>query len=491
VTAATLRSAHGRARCGYCDVEFDLFDRLSDEPPDAATATAPTDPGGPDVDPPILVDEEQRGGEPASATDPGREVELGSYHFSAEDIEKVFIDARDWQKQYGGGNVAPTPADPEPVTGVSSGAPSGVLAGPPVAEEPVAVEDITLEGLKVEIASITGESLDFVVEFEGAEDEIDAAGDIGGLHMTSRLPTQQHVPDSSPDDEAGYAAKQDETAVYRALLEGRELPAAGPDEPAAPRASAGSSAATPAVTARPASSSIRPDAPSAAAGASAVAAAASAAASQSAIHADVRPTPAERWSAARRARAADEGLPDLDLPRSTLSFQQQHRWLALGSLLLTLVLAVQVIHYYRQSIARHSGVGEVLRRVYALIGQPLSPNWDLDAFEVHQWGSAADIAPGKALTVRARLTNRADHEQPYPLLRLEFEDRFGGAVAQRDFTPAEYLKTAPRAARQLAPGETTDAELSVIAPGGDAVGYTLDICLRESAALIRCAHGGR
>jgi hypothetical protein len=53
------------------------------------------------------------------------------------------------------------------------------------------------------------------------------------------------------------------------------------------------------------------------------------------------------------------------------------------------------------------------------------------------------------------------------------------------------LKTAPRAARQLAPGETTDAELSVIAPGGDAVGYTLDICLRESAVLIRCAHGGR
>jgi hypothetical protein len=32
--------------------------------------------------------------------------------------------------------------------------------------------------------------------------------------------------------------------------------------------------------------------------------------------------------------------------------------------------------------------------------------------------------------------------------------------------------------------------LSVVAPGGDAVGYTLDICLREEPSRIRCAHGG-
>jgi hypothetical protein len=156
---------------------------------------------------------------------------------------------------------------------------------------------------------------------------------------------------------------------------------------------------------------------------------------------------------------------------------------------LAVALAVQVIHHYRQAIVRHPQAGEALRRVYAALGRPLSPNWDLDAFEVRQWGPTVDVAPGEPLTVRASVTNRATHAQPYPLLRLAFEDRFGTAVAQRDFLPAEYLKSAPQAARLIAAGETTEAELSVVAPVGDAVGYTLDICLREDGSRIRCAHG--
>ena len=184
----------------------------------------------------------------------------------------------------------------------------------------------------------------------------------------------------------------------------------------------------------------------------------------------------------------DDDLPDLDLTRAALPPRRGRRWLALGSLLLALALAVQVTHYYRQVIVRHPQAGDALRRIYAMLGQPLSPNWDLDAFEVRQWGPTVDIAPGQPLTVRASLTNRADHAQPYPLLRLEFEDRFGAGIAQRDFMPAEYLKSAPQAVRQIAAGETTEAELSVVAPGGDAVGYTLDICLREEASRIRCAH---
>jgi len=151
---------------------------------------------------------------------------------------------------------------------------------------------------------------------------------------------------------------------------------------------------------------------------------------------------------------------------------------------------MQVTHHYRQMIVRHPQAGDALRRIYALIGQPLSPNWDLDAFEVRQWGPTADVAPGEPLTVRASLTNRAAHAQPYPLLRLEFEDRFGAAVARRDFMPVEYLKNDQQAARHFAASETTEAELSVVAPGGDAVGYTLDICLREEPSRIRCAHGG-
>jgi hypothetical protein len=151
----------------------------------------------------------------------------------------------------------------------------------------------------------------------------------------------------------------------------------------------------------------------------------------------------------------EDDLPDLDLPRAALPPRRGRRWLALASVLLALALAMQVTHYYRQMIIRHPQAGDSLRRIYALIGQPLSPNWDLDAFEVRQWGPTADVAPGEPLTVRASLTNRAAHAQPYPLLRLEFEDRFGAAVARRDFLPAEYLKNDQQAARHFAASETT------------------------------------
>jgi predicted Zn finger-like uncharacterized protein len=439
VTAATLRAAHGGGRCGHCGHSFDVLAHLSDELPTAPGSAPPVatsrERGG---ESPILT--APHGGAEADAAgvaEPGsdnfQDTGLGDYHFSAEDIEKVFIDARDWQKQFGDSPTREPPSPDEP---------PAVEHSEFVVEEPQGVEDITLEGVRVEIESHTGESLRLEAEFDyGDEENID---EIDDPDSTSRLPTLENVPDSaypadeneSPlEDEAPL--KEDETAFYRALIEGRDLPGA-----AAP------------------------------------------------MRAEIRATPAERWTEARRSPVVEDDLPDLDLPRAALPPRRGRRWLALGSVLLALALAMQVTHYYRQMIVRHPQAGDALRQIYALIGQPLSPNWDLDAFEVRQWGPTADVAPGEPLTVRASLTNRAAHAQPYPLLRLEFEDRFGAAVARRDFMPAEYLKNDQQAARHFAASETIEAELSVVAPGGDAVGYTIDICLREEPSRIRCAHGG-
>jgi predicted Zn finger-like uncharacterized protein len=423
VTAERLRAAHGRARCGRCGQAFDLMDRLSDELPAsdvAAPATRET------ATPPLLTElAGTETGMPDAAI--GVELTVGEtdgredYHFSAEDVEKVFIDARDWQRQYG------TPA------GVAGGGADLAVADPSqlVVDEPQGVEDITLEGLKVDIASETGESTHLEAEFDYAEeDEVtnDAVDDETreeenepdfDLDLPSRLRTLDLVPDSA------YADAADE--------------------------------------ARPATNDER---------------------------GDLRAPSGGRRSEARTPPSADEELPDFGLAAGAAATRRPaSTWLAVGSGLLMLALAVQLIHHFRQDIARDPQAGPALRRVYELFGRPLSPNWDLDAFEINQWGPTEDVAPGSALVVRAGLTNRAGHAQPYPLLRLEFEDRFGAAVAKRDFTPGEYLKSPSQAARQLAAGETTEAELSVVAPGTDAVGYRLDICLRQEAGGVRCAHG--
>ena len=150
--------------------------------------------------------------------------------------------------------------------------------------------------------------------------------------------------------------------------------------------------------------------------------------------------------------------------------------------------AVQLIHHNRLQFARGAAVGPALREVYSSLGMPLPPNWNLAAFELRQWG-ANESAPSSAgaMTVRASLKNGAAFAQPMPLLRLELEDRFGGTVARRDFQPAEYLKVPAQASRLLPAGASTEAELEIVGTTSEAVGYRLDVCLRDENGVVRCA----
>ncbi len=440
-----------------------MLDRLSDELPVASTAAAEASATLEPAAPPVMDALADADTELADAARAELTVGVGhsgeEYHFSAEDVEKVFIDARDWQRQYG------------TRVGAASAGPSDLAVADPsqlVVDEPQGIEDITLEGLKVDIASGTGESTHLEAEFDyvedeyGREDAVEPPSDTDleqeveevELDSTSRLRALDQVPDLAylVDSDEVRAATDDQRQFYQALIEGRDLPVS---EPAAAVAR-GTVEAARAPTAMRSAQRTPP----------------------TGRRADIRPPP-----------SSDDELPDFDLATDEAATRGPgSRWLVFGSVLLALTLAAQLTHHFRHDIARHPQAGPVLRRLYALIGEPLSPNWDLDAFEIKQWGPTQDVAPRSALVVRAGLTNRADHAQPYPLLRLEFEDRFGAGVARRDFTPSEYLKSAAQAARQLAAGETTEAELSVVAPGADAVGYRLDVCLREDAGGVRCAH---
>ena len=476
VTAATLRAAHGRARCGHCGNQFDALERLTDELPAKAerpTVTRPVEASLPETS---LAEAEAALAGVADAELDSAVEELGpeDYHFSAEDIEKVFIDARDWQQQYG---VAPEARTVEPSVAFDD-EPSEQESELEVGE-PEGVEDITLEGLKVQIESDTGESTRIEAEFDEIEDE-DAS--IDDLDNTSRLRALENFPDSAyPEDDED---EEDEDKDYRDLIGDRDLPS---------RPTGETVAAEPAVEPTPVQ--IRPT-PRTVAPIAAVAALGTRATSQPVtfgqdpLPSELRASPAERWNEGRSRGEPRAYAHDFDIARKARGGgRRAGLLLAAASVLLAIAFAAQLAHNFRQEIARHPQAGPLLRTAYAWLGMPLSPNWDLDAFEIRQWGPTTDVAPGEPLTVRASLTNRAKHAQPYPLLRLEFEDRFGEAVAQRDFDPAEYLKSAPQGARQLSSGETTEAELSVIAPGPDAVGYRLEICLREDADLVRCAHG--
>jgi predicted Zn finger-like uncharacterized protein len=159
-------------------------------------------------------------------------------------------------------------------------------------------------------------------------------------------------------------------------------------------------------------------------------------------------------------------------------------WNVAAAVLIALLI-VQAVHGARGTLVRQPGLGPVVAQVYAVLGQPLSSPTDLAAFELRQWGAANDPNQQGRLLLRASIVNRAEFAQPYPLLRLALQDRFGTTLYVRDIEPPDYLPGGV-GSRLLGAGERADAEVRIVDPGQEAVGFEMDLCLPADGG-VRCA----
>ena len=465
VTAVALRAARGTVRCGRCGSAFDALQRLTDALPDdaePATSIRTLAPAMAAFDAPAGVaagrrdDTEDASVDVSGLTGDADGEVANEFHFSADDIERVFIDARDWQQRFpstgpGGDRphavtrgpsptAVPQDEEPGPEVDPADGMPG---SGAPVVyvHEPEAIEDITLEGERIVIEGLPeldDDLREILREGETADD---------AMPLPERTADVEPDPDSTDRFEALRAVP--EAAADAVAMPTRDLRDEG-DDRSDVHAVLDGPVAVP--TREPVPSELPPIVP---------------------FRLRQREFPVE---------AESDVEPFVGTPRRSSAL-----W-AIGALVLAVVLAVQVVHHFRRELARDANVGPTVRAAYARIGRPLAPNWDLAAFEVRQWGASESgpATPG-TLAVRASLRNGAGFAQPLPLLRLELEDRFGETVARRDFEPREYLNDSAQAPRMLASGATTEASLTVVDEGTDAVGYRLDVCMRDESAVTHCA----
>jgi predicted Zn finger-like uncharacterized protein len=162
-------------------------------------------------------------------------------------------------------------------------------------------------------------------------------------------------------------------------------------------------------------------------------------------------------------------------------------WTA-GSAVLLLMLVIQIVHHYRHDLAANATFNGPLTSIYAVLGIPIVPRWDLGSYEVRQLGaSTAANAPGQ-ITVRASVKNGAHQAQPLPLLRVTLQDRFGNRIASRDVPPQSYLPRAIPSSSLLSAGQRIDAEMAFVDPGSNAVGFEIDACLPAPGGGISCAN---
>jgi hypothetical protein len=200
------------------------------------------------------------------------------------------------------------------------------------------------------------------------------------------------------------------------------------------------------------------------------------------------PTPA---TPAATATGPAEDPPKDMVSTMELVLQQpkkKHTWGAwkLIAPALLMLLGIQIVHYFRQDIASHPKVGPALIALYGSLGVELAPHWQLQDYEVRQLGVLANPGTPGTLKVRASITNRADFPQPYPLLRLVLEDRFGQLVQAREFEPSEYADRKFDRNARLSPNQRIDANLTIVDPGTQAEGFRFDVCLRQVKGVF-CA----
>ncbi len=485
VTAQALRAAQGEVRCGICSVVFNALDALREQP---AAETARSVPG----EDTITVEEL-----------PGTEViELsdGEAPEAAEPPPVPFI-------------LPDGDADSPPPVGDAAATQTGVAdsADGAVADEPTGrigedaalefrgtVED--LERLFVSIDSPTagpvpssseledrGEGR--VIQFRHAMEEI-ASSDLSGIEVTESEgewtgkaqtpePGETAVPDPAqiaavlavrrPRDKSGVSPSDSTAAGMPASVEDRELgdldrtdefPILVLDEQDELKVVFDEADRH--------DRSVDEEAD---------------AHEESAIDVAGIPIPAEL----RRdtALAADEFFASRIEPAAEEG-PSRWPWLVAGVALL-LLAGAQALHHWRSELVREPVFGPWLLQAYALLGLPLAPPADLDAFELRQLGAASDAARSGRLKLRASIVNGAAFAQPFPLLRLSLQDRFGTTIGARDLEPAEYLPGGQVPPSGLmAPGQRADAEVVFVDPGRDAVGFELDVCLREGDA-VRCS----
>jgi predicted Zn finger-like uncharacterized protein len=204
-----------------------------------------------------------------------------------------------------------------------------------------------------------------------------------------------------------------------------------------------------------------------------------------------RPAPAapvSAPSAAHLARAPRQRRPAEDVDERTgMARLLPHLWRA-GAAVALLVLLAQIVNHYRDQLAATARLHRSLTALYASLGVPLVPRWDVRAYEVRQLGASVEPASSGLITVRASIKNAAPQPQPLPLLRVTLQDRFGNRIAARDVAPPSYLPHATPASALLSAGERIDAEMGFVDPGANAVGFEIDACLPTRGGEVTCAN---
>jgi hypothetical protein len=145
--------------------------------------------------------------------------------------------------------------------------------------------------------------------------------------------------------------------------------------------------------------------------------------------------------------------------------------IALGAL----ILAGQYIYFFSADLSRNENYRQALIDSCYYLDCKIAPYSDLNKLVINTFIiQSHPIQPG-AVIVDMLIENTAQFRQPYPRIKVRFEDLQGQLVAQRIFSPEEYISQQnpdrSPVPKNISSGRQAHISFSLVDPGLSAVNY--------------------
>jgi len=142
-------------------------------------------------------------------------------------------------------------------------------------------------------------------------------------------------------------------------------------------------------------------------------------------------------------------------------------WL-IGSLLAAFLLVYQVYYFKGYSLAQSAQIRPWLQTISAAINQPLPHYKNISEFTI----IGSSFIAGEKGTYRMQVSfiNHANFSQALPNLNLSLQNLYGGIIAQRIFTPRDYLSNS-NTPTLIASNRSLDIDLLIAVSDKNIGGY--------------------
>ncbi len=150
----------------------------------------------------------------------------------------------------------------------------------------------------------------------------------------------------------------------------------------------------------------------------------------------------------------------------------QRGWMA-AIVLAVLALVGQYIGFNFDNLSRDPNYRPTISSICNVIGCSTPDLNDISKIRSTNLVVRSHPSNQQALVVDAIITNRADFQQQFPVMELEFTDLNGEIVAGRHFTPSEYLQGELIGSTTMPAMQPVYISLEIVDPGAQAVNYQL------------------